>query len=187
MTGEVKIYETTKFTNFLLIVILILLVVFLVIYIIVARRAETVVVETTNIVTNAFRPFAQFMQTLNNDLQSLPTAAQQLLNAPQVQAIVNNSQPLIAEFEQDLALILNRIQELFSKKSNIKGKKHIVEAHMHQFNDLLNDIEKSLDDKDDLTKEKVEEFHIHFQTIYDSLYKNTNSKYLKFLDLKNKL
>jgi len=186
MTGDVKLYETTKFTNFLLIIILILLVIFLVIYIIVARRAETVVVETTNIVTNAFRPFSQFMQTLNNDIRSLPNTAQQLLNSQQVQNIVNNAQPLIDEFEQDLTLILNRIQELFSKKNNIKGKKHIVEAHMHQFNDLFNDIEKSLNDKNELTKEKVEEYNIHFKTIYESLYDNTKSKYLKFLYLKNR-
>ena len=185
MTNEVKLYETPKFTNFLLIVIVILLVIFLVSYIIVARRAETIVVETTNTFSNIFRPFSQFMQNINNDIQNIPEAAGRIFNNPQTQQFVSNVQNEVTRFEQDLNMIIGRIQEIFSKKDNIKGKKHIVEAHMHQFNDLLNDIEKTLNDKS-TSEDIVDEYKIHFNTIYDSLYENTKCKYLKFLALKNK-
>jgi len=185
--SERKIYETIKFTNFLLIAIVIILIIFLVSYIIIARKAETVVVETTNTFTNIFRPFAQFIQNVNNDIQTTTRPLiENILNNPQTNAIVNNAQNLVSEFEEDLSLIVSKIQEIFSRKENIKGKKHVIDAHMEQFNELLNEIEKKLSEKDDISKKTVQEYNVYFSTIYESLYQNTKSKYLKFLAIKNK-
>jgi len=180
-------YETIKFTNFLLIAVIIILVIFLVSYIIIARKAETIVIETTNTFSNIFRPFAQFIQNVNNDIQTTTRLIKEnIVNNPQQPtAIVNASENVIREFEEDLSLIINKIQEIFSKKDNIKGKKHIIDAHMEQFNELLNEIEKKLTEKD-IKKNMVEEYNVYFNTIYESLYQNTKSKYLKFLAIKNK-
>lgn len=186
MANEIKLYETVKFTNFLLIGVIIVLVVFLISYIVIARKAETIVVETTNTFSNIFRPFSQFMQNVNNDIQTTSTRmVQNLINNPQSTQLSNNVQNVVDEFEEDLNLIIGRIQEIFSKKENIKGKKHIIEAHLEQFNELLNDIEKSIHDKK-ITKKQIEQYNLQFSTIYDSFYVNTRSKYLKFLALKNK-
>lgn len=185
MANEIKIYETIKFTNFLLIVIVIILIIFLISYILIARKAETIAVETTNTFSNVFRPFSQFVQNVNNDIQNTRPFLQNLLNNPQTTQIVDATENLVNEFQQDLNLILSRIQEIFSKKENIKGKSHIINAHFEQFNELMNDIEKSIS-QNEFTLEKVEEYKMHFNTIYDSLYNNTKSKYLKFLAIKNK-
>lgn len=186
MKSERKVYETIKFTNFLLIAVIIILIIFLVSYILIARKAETIVVETTNTFSNIFRPFAQFIQNVNNDIQTTTRPLiENIINNPQTNAIVNTTENVVREFEEDLNLIINRIQEIFSKKENIKGKKHVIDAHMDQFNELLNEIEKKLLEKN-ISKNNVDEYNVYFNTIYESLYENTKSKYLKFLAIKNK-
>ena len=171
--------DTKRTANILLIIIAVLLLILLLALMKAYRESVHAVNEAERVVSNAIRPFRQLAQEIANNargaVQNVETAVANVVNNPQlqneVQSILNN--------------LVNKINEILSKKDLVKNKK--LDNTFKKFETLKSNIENEINNEnvnETSTIKLDKQFNELFKTLMS---KSNNDKHLKLFAIKHKL